>query len=135
MSKVHLANSNRNSPFLQLLLEAQQADSEGSSNKYRNTSSSSRAFFLGRMVLSAQVRQLPNNIERDLPHIILPIVSGDTTVNPTITGILDTEATLTAKYISYFIAISERYPELAASIMWADKETGYNPVTLSCVCA
>ena len=66
---------------------------------------------------------------------MLPIGTEDAIVNPTITGILDTGANLTAGYMPYILDIAERCPELVALITWADKHTGYDPITLSGVCA
>ena len=90
---------------------------------------------MGVLVLNAQAKQLPINIERDLPHIMLSIGPEDADINPTITGILDTGATLTAGYMPYILGICEKYPSLVQSIVWADKNTGYDPITLSGVVA
>ena len=65
---------------------------------------------------------------------MLPIVPEVTSIKPTITGFLDTVATLTAGFMPYIFEIVENYPELVVSIMWIDIETGYDPVTLSGVC-
>ena len=92
-------------------------------------------FSQGVLVLNAQANQLPINIERDLSHILLPIGPEGADINPTITGILDTGATLTAGYMPYILGIYEKYPLLVQSIIWADKDTGYDPITLSGVVA
>ena len=88
-------------------------------------------FFMGVMVLNTQAKHLPNNIERELPHIILSIGTEDDDINSTINGILDTDVTLIAGYFAYILGICDKYPSIFQSIILADKETGYDSITLS----
>ena len=94
-------------------------------------------FFMSNYVLnlSASANILPIKIERELPHIMLPLGTEDADFHPNIVGILDTGASLTAGYMGYILGICENYPSLVHSIIWANKDTGYDPITLSGVVA
>ena len=135
VSKSHYSDNTAVNSLIQQLLANSNDSSPTSSNKRQRMGNQTHNFFLGVLVLNAQAKQLPINIERDLPHIMLPIGPEDADINPTITGILDTGATLTAGYMPYILGICEKYPSLVQSIVWADKNTGYDPITLSGVVA
>lgn len=70
-------------------LLAQNSDSSPTGlNKRQHTGNQTHDSFLGVLVLNAQAKQLPINIEWGLPHIMLPIGPEDADINPTITGSL-----------------------------------------------
>ena len=77
-------------------------------------------FFMSNYVLnlSASANILPIKIERELPHIMLPLETEDADFHPNIVGILDTGASLTAGYMGYILGICENYPSLVHSIIW-----------------
>ena len=76
------------------------------------------------MVLLAQVKHLSINIKQALPHIMLPIGTEDASIYPTITGIIDKRASLTAGYVAYILGICEKQLYIVQSIIWDDNDTG-----------
>lgn len=85
--------------------------------------------------LSASADILPIKIEPESPHIVLPLGTKDADFHPNIVGILDTGASLTVGYMGYILGICENYPSLVHSNIWANKDTGYDPITISGVVA
>ena len=75
------------------------------------------------------------NIKRDLPHILLSLGTDDSEFSPNIVGIVDAGTNLTAGYEGYILVIYENDPSLVSSIVWANKEMGFDPITLSSIVA
>jgi len=66
---------------------------------------------------------------------MVPLGTEYSEFNPCIVGIVNTSTTLSEGYTPYVLGICEKYPALVSSIVYADKDTEYDPITLSGVVA
>ena len=90
-----------------------------SNKRQKRSGNETHNMFMANVALniSASTNILPVKIERELPHIFLPLGIDDSEFNPNIIGIVDTGTTLTAGYEWYILGICDNYPFLASSIV------------------
>ena len=116
--------------YLQQIMD----QSKPSQNKRRKPNNTHNLFRVI-VMLPVIAHWLPIKIKRELPRIMIPIGTEDSTFKPGIVGIIDNDAIFTVGFMDYILGICDQHPVLIHSITCLDKDTGYGRITLVSVVA